>query len=1026
MKLNKIVACLLVVCLITMNFSGVINIASVMATEITSQKELSFSVQEKTLSLGKSLRYSPLKKKISSKAEMVWSSSNPEVAVVDEKGRVTSVSRGTTTITVSVDGLTASYNLTVIPGKVSIYYEEDNAQVKGTIVMSKDEEKTFQLQDEAQSIVDSEVEWKSSKENICTVDEYGKVKTLENGSAVITASLKDNPKVKATLRISVATPVEEIIVDEENVLTYVQEDVTIGYTVLPESAANSRVKFEIEDKDIATVNTKGVVKGKSDGNTVVKIISVSNPEISTEVNVEVRAEREYKEVKTSEISSYTTQTIVQNDGSYKVDKDGIISILNDYGSTAKFTNNNKDIIEISNDENTITVKGLKDGAATITVDYAGMQDIIKITSGNYIDKTVLNNTVESDAGSNYDKEKSIQKIKAIQDPDDPEKEKDYVKDYPLEVGVGYEFTLNISPVTASIDDLNLELSNTEDFIIENGTVTALKPNKTTDLIASSKSNPKVETKIKLKSSIGNVKAISFAKEYVGENKLDINKYKSYEFNPIFFMESGKIYDPVADPTIVEDDVYKALKKNVKISCEDEDVVDVSGNKIKLKKGVNGTGILKMEYDKTKNSRGTEESEDIVAQTNFEAVGKVIETIKKISFVQKEYEVAPGETISFNPIFTLSEGTKLDPTEEGVVESEEYQQFLEQVGLVNGKISGDFVDATSLLNYTYLSNGNTNNVITTVYEGKCKIKMVVHADNNISAETTIEIKSPYVLQNQEAGLKVSKEIKETRYVNTDSLKIASDAEGNSEFTTIPRSTAVWTFEKYTNGYARIAYNGNENLYVEAKYLADTKEKTIKKEKKTTTSSSSSNSNSSNSSSSSSSSSSGSGSSGSSSGYNPVKTIKANRYVTGNSVNLRSSPGGSVITTLNKGTKVYAESKDANGWTKISIDSTNTNGYMSDKYLSEKSPNTGTKMTARDILEKKKDNSSSKNTEYRYISNSYVSIHKSILANSGGSKPVEKGTKVELVSIGNPNNNYAQIKYNGEIYYVLRRNLSINKP
>ena len=163
MKLNKIVACLLVVCLITMNFSGVINIASVMATEITSQKELSFSVQEKTLSLGKSLRYSPLKKKISSKAEMVWSSSNPEVAVVDEKGRVTSVSRGTTTITVSVDGLTASYNLTVIPGKVSIYYEEDNAQVKGTIVMSKDEEKTFQLQDEAQSIVDSEVEWKVVK-----------------------------------------------------------------------------------------------------------------------------------------------------------------------------------------------------------------------------------------------------------------------------------------------------------------------------------------------------------------------------------------------------------------------------------------------------------------------------------------------------------------------------------------------------------------------------------------------------------------------------------------------------------------------------------------------------------------------------------------------------------------------------------------------------------------------------------------------------------------------------------------------
>lgn len=44
----------------------------------------------------------------------VWTSSNPEIAKVDERGMVTAVSRGKTTITASVGNLKASYDVTVI------------------------------------------------------------------------------------------------------------------------------------------------------------------------------------------------------------------------------------------------------------------------------------------------------------------------------------------------------------------------------------------------------------------------------------------------------------------------------------------------------------------------------------------------------------------------------------------------------------------------------------------------------------------------------------------------------------------------------------------------------------------------------------------------------------------------------------------------------------------------------------------------------------------------------------------------
>ena len=226
----------------------------------------------------------------------------------------------------------------------------------------------------------------------------------------------------------------------------------------------------------------------------------------------------------------------------------------------------------------------------------------------------------------------------------------------------------------------------------------------------------------------------------------------------------------------------------------------------------------------------------------------------------------------------------------------------------------------------MENSNTNNIINCVYEGTCKIKMVVHSDNSKCDETVLNIRSPYITKNEEQGLKLSKVINATNYVNTDKLVVNLDGKGDGEAGSLNRGDAIWVFEKYTNGYVRVQYGDNPNLYVESKYLADNKEKTVKKETKSSSSSSTS-------SKSNSSSSSSSGSNNKSSvDRGNIQELNEYRWVDVNgSLNIRSdaSTSTSVIGSLTRGAKILTYDKDSNGWSKIKSGS--IIGYVNSNYL-----------------------------------------------------------------------------------------------
>ena len=119
---------------------------------------------------------------------VIWTSSAPSVAAVDDNGRVTAVADGTATVTVTTrdGGFTASCEVTVIqpvtgvrlePSHLSLYVGCTPATLTATVLPAGASDKT--------------VAWSSSDPSVADVDENGSVTAVGEGSAKITVTTRD-------------------------------------------------------------------------------------------------------------------------------------------------------------------------------------------------------------------------------------------------------------------------------------------------------------------------------------------------------------------------------------------------------------------------------------------------------------------------------------------------------------------------------------------------------------------------------------------------------------------------------------------------------------------------------------------------------------------------------------------------------------------------------------------------------------------------------------------------------------------
>lgn len=141
-------------------------------------------------------------------ADVVWTSSDPNVASVNWNGRVTAISKGTVTITATIEGVGEQKCIfrCRFEGTAPSSSSSGNANSKGLTLSREDFTLAF-VGDSWKLVVsgtDSEVTWTSSNESIATVSSNGTVTAVSKGTCTVTATV-DGVTLKCIVRCNWST-----------------------------------------------------------------------------------------------------------------------------------------------------------------------------------------------------------------------------------------------------------------------------------------------------------------------------------------------------------------------------------------------------------------------------------------------------------------------------------------------------------------------------------------------------------------------------------------------------------------------------------------------------------------------------------------------------------------------------------------------------------------------------------------------------------------------------------------------------
>ncbi len=243
---------------------------------------------------------------------VTWSSSNPDVATVDEDGTVHAVSAGTAVITATAnDGSGAHASCTVNvsdpdPDDVPVTSITFNKQTL-SLRVGKSEILTTEIMPE--NATNKTVIWKTDNRDVAIVDANGKVSAKSAGTAVITATAASGAKAKCTVTVigSNTDPDSDDVLVTAITLSKQALSMEIGKTenltaeVTPNNATDKTVTWTSDKPAIATVNANGTVTAVSAGTAVITATANDGSGVTAKCTVTVNA-KVITDVKATSIS----------------------------------------------------------------------------------------------------------------------------------------------------------------------------------------------------------------------------------------------------------------------------------------------------------------------------------------------------------------------------------------------------------------------------------------------------------------------------------------------------------------------------------------------------------------------------------------------------------------------------------------------------------------------------------------------------------------------------------------------------
>lgn len=264
------------------------------------------------------------------------------------------------------------------------------------------------------------LEWTSSDEEVATVDENGLVTAVEAGTADITVSVPDT-ELTSTCKVTVTVPVEGVQVPDEMQLTINgTTSKEIGAKLVPEDATGVQLMYKSSDENIATVDENGVVTAVANGECVITtsvapvVEETADSEPAEDTDSSAPASSAASETADSgsepadtegtpsvDYSSMTAETKVyvvtaatglklsSDSGSVKVGNSVNVSVYTEpaeadaaKAAEVKYTSSDESVAAVvgtTEGDAAFTVKGIKAGSATITIEYQGLTATYEVT-----------------------------------------------------------------------------------------------------------------------------------------------------------------------------------------------------------------------------------------------------------------------------------------------------------------------------------------------------------------------------------------------------------------------------------------------------------------------------------------------------------------------------------------------------------------------------------------------------------------------------------------------------------------------
>ena len=194
---------------------------------------------------------------------LTWTSSDESVATVDDRGNVTAVGYGRTTITAETEnGRTASYEMIVSVPASGIWLSEK------TLSMAVGDTKTLTALVQPGDTADKKVVWSSSNINVARVNSDGEVTAVGVGQAYVKVSTPKGRFPQQCL-VTVSSDVTGVSLDRTSLSMHIGESQTLQVRLLPEGVEDKGLKWLTSNSRIASVSEDGKVKALRAGSVTI-------------------------------------------------------------------------------------------------------------------------------------------------------------------------------------------------------------------------------------------------------------------------------------------------------------------------------------------------------------------------------------------------------------------------------------------------------------------------------------------------------------------------------------------------------------------------------------------------------------------------------------------------------------------------------------------------------------------------------------------------------------------------------------